>query len=49
MRRAAVVPLVEDYDENAIHIVNCKSEMRLHTLETIEDKVETDSTVDFKI
>ena len=47
MREAAEVPLVEDYDEDAIHIVNCKSEMRLHILETIEDKVETDSTYRF--
>lgn len=39
------VPLVEDYDEAAI--VNCKSEMRLQTLEMVEDKDETDSIYRF--
>lgn len=39
------VPLVEDYDEDVI--VNCKSEMRLQTLEMIEDKDETDSIYRF--
>jgi hypothetical protein len=44
-RCEAIVSSGDEYDEDVI--VNCKSEMRLQTPETIEDKVETDSLCRF--
>jgi hypothetical protein len=40
-RFGALVSLVEHYGKDVI--VNCKTKMRLQTLEMIEAKVETDS------